>query len=142
MMFADAIRQAKNEHEVYFLLTAYVESARYCDPLNLLPESMKRLPLGGTDDISEQYQQLIVELDKASKGLKNNACVVLKEALHVFSVALDRLQSLDAAQLHPIPERRKRERRQLENKVFREPQSGTQSERNHGYRRPARSRGD
>ena len=120
-MFADEIRQAKNEHEVYFLLTAYVESARYCDPLNLLPESVIRLPLDGIEGVREQYQQLIVELDTASKGLNGDACVVLKEALHIFSIALDRLRSFSAAKPQSIRERRKRERRQVGNDALREP---------------------
>jgi hypothetical protein len=120
-MFADVIREAKNEHEIYFLLTSYVEAVRFGDKLNLVPESVKTLPLAGIGHVRHQSQQLIVELDKASKNLNDNACVVIKEALHLFSTALARLESLDDANPRPVPERRRHERRQRATDVFRRP---------------------
>ena len=144
-MFADVIREAKNEHEIYFLLTAYVEAVRFGDQLNLVPESVKTLPLAGNAHVRAQLQQLMVELDKASRNLNDNACVVIKEALHLFSTAADRLESLGGAnpQPQPLPERRRSERRQRTTDVFRRPlvpgaQGETRGEPNEDHGRPAR----
>lgn len=142
-MFADVIRQAKNEHEICFLLTSYVESVRYCDQLNLLPECVKRVPPAGMEQVREQCQQLVLELDKSSKGLNDNACVVIKEALHIFSVALDRLQLLTVANRPPSAERRKRERRQYSAEITSRPfgagaQGETRSEPSEDHGQPAR----
>jgi hypothetical protein len=142
-MFVDVIREAKNEHEIYFLLTSYVEAVRFGDKLNLVPECAKTLPLAGIDHVRHQSQQLIVELDKASKSLNDNACVVIKEALHLFGAALARLESLGDAKPQPVPERRRHERRQRATDVFRRrlvasAQGETRAEPNEDYGQPAR----
>jgi hypothetical protein len=136
-MFADVIREAKNEHEILFLLTSYVEAVRFGDQLNLVPESVKKLPLTGISEVRQQLQQLIVELDKASKDLNDNACVVIKEALHLFSTAVNRLESLGDAKPQPVSERRRRERRQYATNVFRL-QGEQRAEPNDDYGQPAR----
>jgi hypothetical protein len=142
-MFSDVIREAGNEHEIYFLLTAYVEAVRFGDQLNLVPESVKTLPLVGVGHVRHQSQQLIVELDKASRNLNDNACVVIKEALHIFSTALARLESLGDAHQQPVPERRRHERRQRATDIFRRPlvagaQREPRAEPNEDYGQPAR----
>jgi len=136
-MFADVIREAKNEHEIFFLLTSYVEAVRFGDQLNLVPEGVKKLPLTGISQVRQQLQQLMVELDKASKDLNDNACVVIKEALHLFSTAVNRLESLGDAKPQPVPERRRRERRQYATNVFRL-QGEQRAEPNDDYGQPAR----
>ncbi len=45
MTINDVMRQATKEHEIYFLLTAYVESLRFGDELSLLPTNLTMLPL-------------------------------------------------------------------------------------------------
>lgn len=89
-----------------------VESVRFGDQLSVVPESIKRLPLAGIDHVREQCQQLVVELDNGSKTMNDDTCAVIKEALPIFSAALVRLESLAVANRQPLPERRKRERRQ------------------------------
>ncbi|HET6492979.1 MAG TPA: hypothetical protein VFG44_08405 [Burkholderiales bacterium] len=139
-MFSDVIREAKNEHEIYFLLTSYVEAVRFGDQLNLVPQSVKTLPLGGLSHVRQQLER-IAELDKAPKDLNDNACMVIKEALQLFSTAVDRLESLGDANPQPLPERRRAERRQTD--VFRRPhaagaQGETRTEPNEDYGQPAR----
>ena len=112
-MITDVIRDAETEHEVYFLLTAYVEAVGFGDQLNLLPEPIKTLPLTGKHQVRERFEQLVIELDKASQRLNDNACVVIKEALHIFSSALSRLESLPDYKSRSSHERRKCERRQV-----------------------------
>lgn len=54
------------------------------------------LPLTGTHDLQARFERSIVELDRASKRLDDKACVVIKEALNIFSAALNRLWLLDS----------------------------------------------
>jgi len=95
MMINDIIRESATEHEVYFLLTSYVEAVRFGDKLQCLSESMLNLPLTGMDDVSERFEKLIVELDAASRRLDDGTCVLIKEALQVFGAATSRLRRLD-----------------------------------------------
>ena len=113
MMITDVIREAETEHVVYFLLTAYVEAVRFGDQQNLLPEPVKALPLTGRHQVRERFEQLVIELDKASQRLNDNACVVIKEALHIFISALNRLEALPDNKSRSSHERRKCERRQI-----------------------------
>lgn len=102
-MIVTAIREAETEQEVYFFLTAYVETLHYGDQLNLLPESIKTLPLTGLENVQDRFQQFMVELDRASKRLDHKACGVIKEALHAFGTALVRLEVLNSRQGAPSP---------------------------------------
>ena len=102
MIIIDIIREAETEHDVYFLLTAYVEAVRFGDKLNCLSEPMTRLPFTGMDDVSGRFEKLVAELDVASRRLDDNTCEVIKEALHVFGTALNRLRSL-AGERHASP---------------------------------------
>ena len=98
MMITDVMRQAKTEHEIYFLLTAYVQSVRFGDKLSLIPENLTALPLAGIEDVAKRCQQLMVELDHASRELNDKYCEVTKEALHIFGTALTRLRALEQGQ--------------------------------------------
>lgn len=95
MMITDIIRKAETEHEVYFLLTAYLEAVRFGDQLGCLSEAMTQLPLAGIDDVRQRTAKLIGELDTASRRLDDKVCVVTKEALYVFSSGLERLRRLE-----------------------------------------------
>ena len=95
-MFADVIRNSKTEHEIYFLLTSYVEAVRYCDKLHCcFPEDITRLPLHGIAEVRERFEHLLLELDTASKRLDDNSCTVIREGVHIFGSALNRLNVLD-----------------------------------------------
>jgi hypothetical protein len=107
MMIADVIRNATTEHEIYFLLTAYLEAVRFCDKLNDVPEHMASLPLAGIDDVRIRFNNLVAELDAASKRLDHKACETIREALHIFGAARHRLGSLNADRRLPLGERRR-----------------------------------
>ena len=94
-MITDYIRQAKTEYEIYFLLTAYIQTVRFCDKVECMPKHMAALPLGGKADLQARFDGLIVDLDSASKRLDDKACVVIKEALVVLSSTLNRLWAID-----------------------------------------------
>lgn len=90
-MFADVIREARNEHEIYFLLTSYVEAVRFGDQLNVVPEKVKDLPLNASR-VRQQYQTL---LELSNQGKRDSTSAVLDEALPIFGAALQRLEALD-----------------------------------------------
>jgi hypothetical protein len=95
-MFADKIRSASTEHEIYCLLTSYIENVRCSDKSHrCIPEPITRLPLNGIGDVKVRFTQLMVELDKASKCLDDNSCEAIKESMHALGVALNRLSVLD-----------------------------------------------
>ena len=98
-MFADNIRNANSENEIYRLLTSYVETVRVSGTTQArIPEPITRLPFNGISDVQSRFKQLIVELDKASKCLDNSSCLAIKEGMHTLSVALSRLTVLTGQQ--------------------------------------------
>ena len=100
-MFADIIRSAKTEQEIYFLVTSYIESVRYGDKLHCMSEHITRLPLNGVADIRERFEHLMMELDAASKRLDDNSCTVIREGVHILGSALDRLGVIELQQSRP-----------------------------------------
>jgi len=95
-MFADVIRSANTEHEIYYLLTSYIETMRFSDESRkCFPEPITRLPFNGIGDLRGRFAQLVVELDKASKSLDDKSCAKIKEGMHALGVALNRLTTLD-----------------------------------------------
>jgi hypothetical protein len=101
-MFADVIRNSKTEHEIYFLLTSYIEAVRFCDKLHCsIPEHITRLPLRGIADVRERFEHLMLELDTASKRLDDNSCMVIREGVHIFGAALNRLGALGEQHYRP-----------------------------------------
>ena len=93
-MIADDIRNARTEEVIYFLLTAYIDIVRSGDKPSSVPEHISRLPIRGIVDVGMRFEKLVSELDAASKQLNDEACVEIREALHIFSAALNRLRSL------------------------------------------------
>ena len=51
-MIADDIRKADTEAMIYFLLTAYIDSARSSGKLASVPDHITRLPVRGVADVS------------------------------------------------------------------------------------------
>jgi len=90
---SDVIREAKNEHEVYFLLTSYVETVRFCDKLNCLPAPVRELPLNGFEDVRNRIGGLRAEL--GASHVDDNSRVIVEEAAGLFGEALNRLQWLE-----------------------------------------------
>jgi hypothetical protein len=96
MTINDVIREAKNEHEVYFLLTAYVEAVRYVDRMSLLPASVRDLPLKGVDDVKARFDGLKAELGQGSNGKPDTrSLAIVKESADILGDALARLQWLE-----------------------------------------------
>src|SRR5262245_33848549 len=98
MMIADVIRHAKTEHEIYFLLTAYLESIQFGNGKNFASRTTIKLPLAGSQDLQQRFNQLVIDLDSASKSLDDNGCLVIKEALHIVGSALHQLRHLESVE--------------------------------------------
>jgi hypothetical protein len=92
LKITEAINIADTEHVVYFLLTAYVETLHYYDPLrSSLPEHVKRLPMAGISDVSERLRALRTAIEQYAKS---QARLLIEEVVEVFSTALQRLSAL------------------------------------------------
>jgi hypothetical protein len=87
-----AIRNAENEHVVYFLLTAYVETLGYYDPLrSSLPEHVKALPICGLPDVAQRLSTVQRLLERRTEHDKAG---VLEEAADVLAASAQRLRAL------------------------------------------------
>jgi|SRR5688572_27888545 hypothetical protein len=96
MTINDVIREAKSEHEVYFLLTAYVEAVRYVDRMSSLPASVRDLPLNGVDDVKARFAGLRAELGQRPSGKPDTrSLAIVRESADILGDALARLQWLE-----------------------------------------------
>lgn len=93
-MIADMIRKAKTEQDVFSLLATYVEALGRSEKARYLPKGMVTLP-NGVGGLTRRCLGLMGELDAASRRLDDQACLALREALHIFSNALNRLKSFE-----------------------------------------------
>ncbi|HYL17328.1 MAG TPA: hypothetical protein VEV20_01500 [Burkholderiales bacterium] len=97
MIILHAIREADSEHEVYELLSAYSEAV---DVDGAGRESSSRTSNARITDaaaVARRIEALVAALQEASKRLDDRARLLIKEALHVFCAALDRLELLGEA---------------------------------------------
>ena len=102
-MFADQIRSANTEHEIYGLLKSYLESFPFSgNSYWTIPEYVTRLPVYDRADIHNRFDQLMLELDLASKRLDDESCEVIRQGVYVFGFALNRLDVLHA---YPVIQR-------------------------------------
>ena len=93
-MISDLIHEARTEQEVFHLLNAYIEAVRGFGQPSYLPEDMATSP-SCANDVMHQCLELMGELDAASKQWDDQARLALKEALHIFSNALNHLKLLE-----------------------------------------------
>lgn len=96
MLFSDAIQEFNTEHEMFFLLTAYVEALGYCDKLSVLPWQMRDLPLAGADDIKARIFGLHLRLRGMTSDGDHAVRLSIEKTINVFRTALRRLVSLRA----------------------------------------------
>jgi hypothetical protein len=94
VIIRDAIERASNEQEIFFLLTAYVETVRNGDQTNLLPWQVRDLPLAGSDDLKARIYGL--QLRGMPPDVDHGIRLVVEEAIEVFRTALRRHAFLQA----------------------------------------------
>jgi hypothetical protein len=88
MMIVDAIKTAPNEHAVYFLVTAYLESLNHFHASSGIPDRIVSLPVAGEADLTERLQVL------RANNLPPAAVQPLSEASEVLSCAVRRLSDV------------------------------------------------
>jgi hypothetical protein len=98
MIITDVIRSASTAPEIQFLLTSYVEAARYCDPLGRLPAELRDLPIGGTADLAARIARLKTAFGVPFEELREQDRAIVREALDIYSCALIRLRYLTEAE--------------------------------------------
>jgi hypothetical protein len=91
MLINDAIRTARSEHTVYFLLTAYLESLQFS---RKLPDYVTALPLAGLNDLEWRFERLFAEFESEVGAKDANQLHDLLEAINVFEVSVSRLCGL------------------------------------------------
>lgn len=91
MIITEAIERATGEREIYFLLEAYLESIHFCDPHNMLPRTVKQLPLTGPRDVERRRHLLDTRVPPARD---ERQAQLIREAREVMSTAAGRLQTL------------------------------------------------
>ena len=98
MIILHAIREAASEREVYALLNAYWEAVEVGRAAQR-PHEETPSGLADVEAVTQQIEVLVTALQEASRKLDDRARLLIKEVLHVFCAALDRLERLrDASQ--------------------------------------------
>ena len=99
MMIGNVIRESRSEHEIFFLLTAYLEALGYGDVQGILPRELVELPLSGMGDVRRRIAVLTVEFAKLHDryGKKH---AILKD---ILGSALQRLEWLDRDARMAVP---------------------------------------
>ena len=85
MSILEAIRRAENEHTVYALLTAYIESLWHESARSSVRTFLHKLPIGGQIDVRERALAL-TSPDITAEG------PIVAEAAEIFRVASERLE--------------------------------------------------
>ena len=98
MLIVDVMRRLNTEHEVAFLLTAYIETLPFYDAAKHLPRGVTELPLKDADDIESRFNELLV-FAHSHCGTQN---AMAREATEIFSVAFTRLQTLRPSNNRPV----------------------------------------
>jgi len=104
MLITDVIREADNEPEIFFLLTAYVEAVNYCDKLDRLPDPIKDLPFVGAADVRARLELLEAVLADAFRRQDDPDRPIVREAMEIFSAALSRLEALEGIEREAVGE--------------------------------------
>jgi len=96
MTTIDAILHCDSDVEIYELLNVYADAAHLAEHTDDAPS----YPLVNVLDVMQTMRALFIALGLVSRRLNDDSRIVIKEALCVFHVALDRLRSLAVAREH------------------------------------------
>ena len=99
MIIVDAIRRARTEYVVYFLLSAWLETLVYTGRARALPADAARLPVREGREVPRRLH-LIREKLACEKDLTPRRARVLEDAARAFAVARDKLRDLRASARH------------------------------------------
>ena len=95
MLITDVIRRLNTEHEIGFLLTAYMESLQFYDAGKRLPPGVVTLPLRGAVDIEARFKELLAaQLCGLACPHSDTQGAIASEVTEIFGAAYARLQTL------------------------------------------------
>jgi hypothetical protein len=86
MMIREAIDSAANEHAIYFLVTAYIESLQHFDRDLGIPASVVKLPVEGLGDLEERLTSLMKHVHRPLESV-----IPASEVMAVLASAVKRL---------------------------------------------------
>ncbi len=99
MLLIDVMRRLNSEHEIRFLLTAYIETLQFYDATMRLPPGVAALPLKDEEDIEARFYEL---MGAGLCGLARSQCdtqgAIAREATEIFGAACMRLHALRGTQ--------------------------------------------
>lgn len=98
MMLSDAINAARSEHEVYFLVTSYIDALGHSlDPASV-PDTLLTLPLRGRSDLEQRAAVLGRQLDDELRPRRSERRPAIGEAFSLLITALLALERIEAEQ--------------------------------------------
>jgi len=104
MLITDVMRRLNTEHEINFLLTAYIETLQFYESAKRLPPGVGALPLRGAEDIEERFTELLgAELCGLARSHCDTQGAIAHEATEIFGAAFTRLRALRQAGTVPAP---------------------------------------
>jgi hypothetical protein len=104
MLMIDVMRRLNTEHEINFLLTAYIETLQFYESATCLPPGVSALPLRGIDDIETRFAELLgAELCGLARSHCDTQGAIAHEATEIFGAAFMRLRALRPADPLPPP---------------------------------------
>lgn len=102
MLLTDVICHMNTEHEIRFLLTAYLENLQARRATHRLPPGVAVLPLQDAQDIAARFTELIgAELCGLARSHCDAQGAIEKEAANIFGAAVARLHALRGDTLPP-----------------------------------------
>jgi hypothetical protein len=104
MMIRDVMHRLNTEHEIRFLLTAYVETLQSYRSAQRLPPAVMLLPLKNAADIEARFNELLgAELCGLASLPNDTQGAIAREATEIFGAAFTRLQVLrPSAEAPPV----------------------------------------
>lgn len=104
MQLIDVMRRLNSEHEIRFLLTAYVETLRGEHVEKRLPPGVATLPLRDVADIEARFRTLLnAELCGLEHRQHDIHGAIANEATAIFGAAFMRLQALRTPPAQEVP---------------------------------------
>lgn len=103
MLLIDVMRRLNTEHEIRFLLSAYLETLQFFDSAKRLPPGVATLPLKDAEDIEARFTELLgAELCGLARSHCDTQGAIAREATEIFGAAHTRLQALRASAALPV----------------------------------------
>ena len=109
MIIVDAIRRARTEHVVYFLLSAWLETLAHTGRARVLPDEAARMPVRSSVDVTRRLR-LIREKLASDHEISPQRARVLEDAACALHAARIKLSDLWVRATHRRRERLARRR--------------------------------